>query len=145
MYVSEAVRIQREGGLARLAIAYQRREMHVFEAVCRPDMVLTLAGSSRLAGTYHGYGAFSAYLDALRDVLSSAERQITFEHAGNDMVFWQATILMGPRHHVEMTLRVTVRYHHHDGRIESFLVEPEDQALFDHIVNSAVPARSEAL
>jgi ketosteroid isomerase-like protein len=137
-HTSSQVQIEREGLLERLASAYQRRDLAVFEEVVRPDMVLTLAGSSRLAGTYHGYGAFSEYLEALRHVLRSAEKQITFKHNSNEMVFWQAMIVSGPRHQVEMTLRVTVRFHYADGRVESFYVEPEDQKLFDHVVDSTM-------
>jgi ketosteroid isomerase-like protein len=134
--------VVREGSLAQLASAYQRRDLGAFEAACRPDMVLTLAGSSRLSGTYHGYGAFSEYLDALRDVLRSAERQIVFEHDGDRMVFTQVMVVSGPVHQVEMPLRVSVDYHE-DGRILSFLVEPQDQGLFDNVVNTSAQ-RTEA-
>ena len=37
------------GCFERLAVGYQRRDFDVFEAACRPDMVVTLAGSSQLA------------------------------------------------------------------------------------------------
>ena len=130
------VEIEREGLLARLAVAYQRRDLGVFEAACRPDMVVTLAGSSRLAGTYHGYGAFSEYLDAVRDVLRAADEQIRFEHDGAQMVFRQAVVISGPNHQVEMELRVTVVFHA-DGRVQSFLAELEDQGLFDYVVNTS--------
>jgi ketosteroid isomerase-like protein len=137
-HTSRQVQIEREGLLDRLATAYQRRDLDAFEEAVRPDMVLTLAGSSRLAGTYRGYGAFSEYLGALRHVLRSAEKRIIFGHESNEMVFWQVMIVTGPRHQAEMTLRVTVRFHHSDGRVESFYVEPEDQKLFDHVVDSSV-------
>ena len=130
------VEIEREGLLARLAVAYQRRDLDVFEAACRPDMVLTLAGSSRLAGTYHGYGAFSEYLDGVRDVLRAADQQIRFEHDIDRMIFTQAVVISGPNHQVEMGMRVTVEFHA-DGRVKSFLAEMEDQGLFDYVVNTS--------
>ena len=134
--VVEKRRIEREQVIGRLRTAYQRRELHVFEECCRPDMVVTLAGSSRLAGTHHGYGAFSDYLTSNRGLVRSAGKPITFEHDRNEMVVRDTIILSGDRHQVEMGLRITVRFHYFDGRIESFLVEPEDQALFDHVVDS---------
>jgi ketosteroid isomerase-like protein len=130
------VELEREGLLARLAVAYQRRDLDVFEAACRPDMVLTLAGSSRLAGTYHGYSAFSEYLDAVRDVLRAADQQIRFEHDIDRMIFTQAVVISGPNHQVEMGMRVTVEFHA-DGRVQSFLAEMEDQGLFDYVVNTS--------
>jgi hypothetical protein len=136
MGTNREIELQREGLLARLATAYQRRDLDAFEAACRPDMVLTLAGSSRLSGTYHGYGAFSEYLDAVRDVLRSAEGQIKFEHDGDRMVFTQMVVISGPFHQVEMPLHVTAEFHS-DGRIQSFLAELGDQGLFDYVVNTS--------
>lgn len=134
--VARAVEVEREGLLAKLATAYQRRELDVFEEACRPDMVVTLAGSSRLSGTYHGYGAFSEYLDAVRDVLRAADDQIRFEHDGDQMIFTQAVVISGPNHQVEMPMRVTVVFHA-DGRVQSFLAEMGDQGLFDYVVNTS--------
>jgi hypothetical protein len=130
------VEIEREGLLARLAVAYQRRDFDVFQAACRPDMVVTLAGSSRLAGTYHGYGAFSEYLDAVRDVLRSADERVVFEHDGDQMVFTQNIVVSGPFHQVEMPMRVTGVFHA-DGRVQSFLAEMGDQGLFDYVVDTS--------
>ena len=134
--VARAVEVEREGLLAKLATAYQRRELDVFEEACRPDMVVTLAGSSRLSGTYHGYGAFSEYLDAVRDVLRAADDQIRFEHDGDQMIITQAVVISGPNHQVEMPMRVTVVFHA-DGRVQSFLAEMGDQGLFDYVVNTS--------
>ena len=136
MGTNREIEVQREGLIFRLATAYQRRDLDAFEAACRPDMVLTLAGSSRLSGTYHGYGAFSDYLDAVRDVLRSADEQISFEHDGDRMFFAQQVVISGPFHQVEMQLRVTVEFHA-DGRVQSFLAELEDQGLFDYVVSTS--------
>jgi hypothetical protein len=137
--VAREIEVEREGLFARLATAYQRRELEVFEQACRPDMVVTLAGSSRLAGTYHGYGAFSEYLDAVREVLRAADDRIRFEHDGDRMIFTQTVVISGPHHEVEMALRVTCEFHA-DGRIQSFLAELEDQGLFDYVVDSSANA-----
>lgn len=133
------IRVDREAVLLELASAYQRRELGVFEAAVRPDMTLTLGGSSRLAGTYVGYDAFGRYLEVLRRVLRSAGKPITFVHEKDEMTFSQAMVVYGPKHDVEMTLVVTVLYDE-DGKIRSFLVQPEDQGLFDYVVDSSLPA-----
>jgi hypothetical protein len=52
------------------------------------------------------------------------------------MTFRQVMVVMGPDHDAEMTLVVTMRYDD-DNRIQSFLVQPQDQGLFDHVVNSS--------
>lgn len=133
------LRADREAALLELAGAYQRRELDVFEAVVRRDMRLTLAGQSRLAGTYVGYEAFGRYLEVLRRVLRSAGRPITFLHEPNEMTFRQVMAVYGPKHDVEMTLVVTVTYDG-EGKIASFLVHPEDQGLFDHVVDTSLPS-----
>jgi ketosteroid isomerase-like protein len=135
------IQLEREATLVDLASAYQRRDLPVFEAAVSPDMALTLAGTSRLAGTYHGYASFGRYLEVLREVLRSAGKPISFTHDENEMTFRQVMVVMGPDHDAEMTLVVTMRYDD-DNRIQSFLVQPQDQGLFDHVVNTStrVPA-----
>jgi ketosteroid isomerase-like protein len=133
------IQVEREAVLLELATAYQRRELDIFEAAVRPDMTLTLGGSSRLAGTYVGYDAFGRYLEVLRRVLRSAGRPITFVHEKNEMTFRQVMVVYGPQHDVEMTLAVTILYDD-EGKIASFLVLPEDQGLFDHVVDTSLPA-----
>ena len=135
------IQLDREAMLVDLASAYQRRDLPVFEAAVSPDMALTLAGTSRLAGTYHGYDSFGRYLEVLRQVLRSAGKPITFTHDHNEMTFRQVMVVMGPEHDAEMTLVVTMRYDD-ENRIQSFLVQPQDQGLFDHVINTSakVPA-----
>jgi len=133
------IQMDREAALLELATAFQRRDLGVFEGAVRPDMTLTLGGSSRLAGTYVGYEAFGRYLEVLRWVLRSAGKMITFVHEKDEMTFSQVMVVSGPRHDVEMTLVVTVLYDH-EGKIASFLVLPEDQGLFDYVVDTSVPA-----
>lgn len=130
--------LAREEMLAVLANAYQRRDLSAFEETCRPNMTLTLAGKSQLAGTYHGYKAFAEYLATLRTVLASAGQTIEFEHPSPDeMVFHQTMLVMGPRHESEMRLDVRVTYAD-NGRIESFDVRADDQGLFDYIVDTGL-------
>ena len=135
------IQLDREATLVDLASAYQRRDLPVFEAAVSPDMALTLAGTSRLAGTYRGYDSFGRYLQVVREVLRSAGKPITFTHGENEMTFRQVMVVMGPDHDAEMTLVVTMRYDD-ANRIQSFLVQPQDQGLFDHVINTSerVPA-----
>ena len=135
-YVEPRTRRDREASLLGLAAAYQHRALGAFEAAVRPDMTLTLAGSSRLAGTYHGYDSFGRYLEILREVMSAARKPIRFEHSSDEMIFRQVMIVSGPQHDVEMTLVVTVSYDD-AGLIESFRVEPEDQGLFDYVIDTS--------
>lgn len=139
--VKTQIQLDREAMLVDLASSYQRRDLPVFEAAVSPDMALTLSGASRLAGTYHGYDSFGRYLEVLRKVLRSAGKPITFTHGENEMTFRQVMVVMGPDHDAEMTLVVTMRYDE-DNRIQSFLVQPQDQGLFDHVVNTStrIPA-----
>lgn len=137
--IGAEIQLGRETLLLELAVAFQRRDLTIFEKSVRPDMTLTLAGSSHLAGTYMGYGAFGRYLQELRRVLRSASKTIKFVHEKDEMTFSQVMVLSGPKHDVEMTLVVTVLYDE-EGKIASFLVMPEDQGLFDYVVDSSVPA-----
>lgn len=132
------VQLRREGLIARLASAYQRRDMAAFEDEVVPDMTLTLTGSSRLAGTYHGFEAFARYLEVLRSVVASTAERIRFEHEHARMVFHQLMVVSGPKHRSEIELRVVVDFAE-DGRVRSFFVEPQDQGLFDHVVDSVPP------
>jgi ketosteroid isomerase-like protein len=135
-----ATRVEREAVLLELAAAYQRRELEVFEAAVRQDMTLTLAGESHLAGTYVGYDAFGNYLQVLRRLMRSAGKPIVFTHdSPAQMTFRQIMTVFNDRHEAEFPLAVTIRYDSH-GKIASFLVQPEDQAFFDHLVDTSIPA-----
>ena len=134
-----ANRVEREAVLLELAAAYQRRELDVFDAAVRPDMTLTLVGESRLAGTYVGYDAFGSYLEVLRRLMRSAGKPIVFTHdSAAQMTFRQIMVVFNDQHDAEMPLTVTVGYDP-DGKIASFLVQPEDQAFFDHLVDTSLP------
>lgn len=108
----------------------------MFLAIVRSDVALTLAGVSRLAGTYRGRDACRAQLEVLREVLLPARKPVTFKHDENVTIFRQIMVVSGPRHDVEMTLATTVGYDD-EGLIESLLIEPEDQELFDYVVDTS--------
>lgn len=130
--------VEREGLLARLADAYQRRDFGLIDESMRPEAVLTLTGSSRLAGTYRGHRAIARFLAEIRHFLRAADPRMTFEHEPDVMTFRQVIVVTGPKHQSEMALRVTVEFAD-DGRVRSFLAEAEDQGLFDYVVDSSRP------
>jgi ketosteroid isomerase-like protein len=134
-------RRDREASLLGLAAAYQHRALEAFEAVVRRDVALVLAGNSRLAGTFRGYKAFRRHLELLREVMSPARKPSTFEHINSVTVLRQIMIVSGPRHDVEMTIAIIVRYDD-DGLIESLDIEPEDQGLFDYVVSTSATSQT---
>jgi hypothetical protein len=72
---------------------------------------------------------------ALRQVLNSDTRLITFLHEGDQMLVRHAINVSGPRHDVEMNLGVRIRYDE-QGKFATIDVEPADIDLFDYVVNS---------
>jgi ketosteroid isomerase-like protein len=121
--------------------AFMRRDFAALEAAWRPDVVMTLPGSSWLAGTYEGYDDVSRGVLGLRQVLDSEQKQITFLHEGDQMIVRHDIEVHGSMHVVEMTLRVRMRYDE-GGKVEAILVEPEDIGLFDHVVNVVLQNQS---
>jgi len=138
------VEVDREAVIGVLAEAFQRRDFDAFQEPLHPDLVLTLPGSSWLAGIYHGYEPFARYLLALRQVLMWPGEPITFTHHGSEMIFRQSMIVSGPNHETPMALIVTVTFDE-DERIRSFYVQPEDQGLFDYVLNSVMERSSRVL
>jgi len=137
----DSVERHREAVIGVLADAFQRRDFDAFREPLDPELVLTLPGSSWLAGIYHGYEPFARYLLAIRQVLVWPGDAITFSHHGNEMIFRQSMIVTGPSHEAEMALIVTVTFDD-DERIRSFYVQPEDQGLFDYVLNSVLERSS---
>jgi ketosteroid isomerase-like protein len=128
--------VGREGLFARLDDAFMRRNFVAFDEAVREDVVLELPGSSWLAGTFQGREAFCRHIAALRQVLRSADTPSLFLHEGDQMIVKHEMVVMGPRHVVEMALRIRVRFDA-DGEVASFVVVPEDLGLFDHVANSS--------
>jgi hypothetical protein len=98
-----------------------------------PEVVLTLQGSSWLAGTYQGYEEFSQYVLGARHVLESAGKPITYLHHDDQMTVVHDFLVGGSAISPEMPLRVTVSFDP-DGRVTSLLIEPGDQDVFDAAV-----------
>jgi len=109
------------------------------EAMWRPDVVMTLPGSSWLAGTHRGYKR----VRGLREVLASDHRRVMFLHEDDQMIVRHDVTVPGPTHAVEMTLKLRVRYDS-DGKAEAIDLEPDDLALFDHVLNTRIEDQSSA-
>jgi len=133
--VDPRVQEEREAQFARNIDAFIRRDFGVIEETMRPDVTLEMPGSSWVAGTYQGLEEVGRGVVALRQVLNSDTRLITFLHEGDQMVVRHAINVSGPRHDVEMNLGVRIRYDE-QGRFATIDVEPADIDLFDYVVNS---------
>jgi ketosteroid isomerase-like protein len=129
------VHLVREGLFACLDDAFMRRDFAAFDKAVREDVVTELPGTSWLAGTHNGRETFGRFVVAMRQVLRSTEKPARYVHEGDQMMVEHDVLVMGPRHQVEMTLRIDMRFDT-DGKISSAVVAPEDLALFDHVANS---------
>jgi hypothetical protein len=138
-----AVQHEREDRFLASVGAFMRRDFAAIEATWRPDVVMTLPGSSWLAGRYEGFAEVSRCVVGLRQVLVSEQDRITFLHEGDQMVVRHDILVHGPMHVVEMTFRIRVRYDE-DGATEAIDLEPDDLALFDHVLNITLSSRSSA-
>jgi hypothetical protein len=131
----------REDLFTRIALAFAH---HDFDAVAdgvRPDVELTLRGSSWLAGKYRGYEEFGHYVAGAAEVLAPAGRQLSYLHDGNEMTVIHDFLVGGGELVVEMPLHVVVAFDT-DEMIESLLIRPWDQSRFDEAVNAfLVPSR----
>jgi ketosteroid isomerase-like protein len=130
-----AVQREREIQFIQSMRAFMRRDFALVEAGWRPDVVLAMPGASWLAGTHRGYADVSRCVLGLREVLASEDRRITFLHEGDQMIVRHDITVRGPRHEVGMTLRVRIRYDA-DEKAEAISLEPDDLALFDHVLNT---------
>lgn len=133
--VDPRVQQEREAQFARNIDAFIRRDFGVIEETMRPDVTLEMPGSSWVAGTYRGLEEVGRGVVALRQVLNSDTRLITFLHEGDQMLVRHAINVSGPRHDVEMNLGVRIGYDE-QGKFATIDVEPADIDLFDYVVNS---------
>jgi ketosteroid isomerase-like protein len=131
------IQIEREGLFAWLTGAFMHRNFVAFDEAVREDVVTELAGSSWLAGTHRGREAFGRHIVALRQILRSTETATTYLHGGNQMIVRHEMLVTGPKHQVEMVVRIKIRFDA-DGKIASSELEPEDLGLFDHVANSTL-------
>lgn len=117
--------------------AFVRRDFEAIDRKMNPGVVMQLPGSSWLAGTYRGFEEVGRCILGLRHVLDSNEDRVTFLHEGDQMIVRHVITVHGPKHQVDMTLLVRVRFGA-DGKAESISVEPGDLGLFDHVLNVAL-------
>jgi ketosteroid isomerase-like protein len=138
-----AIRSDREAQFIKSMAAFMRRDFAVIEDSMRSDVVMELPGSSWLAGSHQGFEDVSRCILGLRQVLSSEHQQISFLHQGDQMIVRHGSLVRGPEHEVEMALRVKVRYDD-VGKASAISLEPDDLALFDHVLNSRLGSQSTA-
>jgi ketosteroid isomerase-like protein len=131
------VQSQRQAQFIEGIEAFRRRDFAALERAMRSDVVIDVPGSSWLAGVYRGFEEAGRCILGLRHVLDSSEKRITFLHEGDQMIVRHDIGVHGPKHEVEMTLLVRVRFDA-DGKALSISVEPDDLGLFDHVLNSAL-------
>jgi ketosteroid isomerase-like protein len=130
------LRTDREAIFAELLAAFGRHDYEVIRAAMRSDVVLELPGSSPLAGTYRGIEEVGRFVVSLRDVLDTGRHQVSFEHEGDLMVVRHRVEVHGPQHVAGMILYQRFVFDAPSGKITSITVEPEDNALFDHVVHT---------
>jgi hypothetical protein len=119
--------------------AFIRRDFDALEHGMRRDVVMRFPGTSWLAGTYLGPSQVGRCIVGLRQVLESSEDHATFTHEDNLMIVSHQVKLHGPQHDVDMSFSIAISYDA-DDRVMSISVEPEDLALFDHVLKTALVA-----
>ncbi len=134
---------EREAQFVQNMGAFARRDFEALAAAWRPDVELTLPGSSWLAGVHRGYKEVSRCVLGLRQVLASEEKRISFLHEGDQMIVRHDIMVHGPEHVVDMILLVKVRYDS-DGKAGSIYLEPDDLGLFDHVLNTMLRSSESA-
>ena len=132
-----SVQREREELFARLVDAYLKRDFTVIERVLAEDAVLHLPGTSAFAGEHHGREFVSRLFVGLRQFLESQASPVSFVHEGSDMVATQDVVVHGPKHDVEMLVKVTIRFDP-NGQVEAVYVQLSDIGLFDHVVAMAM-------
>jgi ketosteroid isomerase-like protein len=131
-------RYKREEQFRQNMRAFMRGDFALVEAAWGPDVVLTLPGSSWLAGTHEGFEAVSRCIHGLRQVLSAEQTRTEFLHEHDQMTVRHDIKVNVPNdlsQVVAMTLRVRVHYDE-QGKIEVIHLEPEDLALFDQVLST---------
>jgi ketosteroid isomerase-like protein len=131
------LQVQREAQFVEDIGAFVRRDFEAIDRKMHSDVVMQLPGSSWLAGTYRGFEEVGRCILGLRHVLDSSEDRVSFLHEGDQMIVRHVITVHGPKHRVDMTLLVRVRFGA-DGKAESISVEPADLGLFDHVLNVAL-------
>jgi hypothetical protein len=119
--------------------AFLRHDFYSIDRTMRPDVTLTMPGTSWVAGSHSGHRAVSRVLLGLRTALRPEREGISFRHGEDQMIVLHSLTVSGPKHEAEMTISTWVRYDR-DGRISSLDILPGDLPLFDHILTTVAPA-----
>jgi hypothetical protein len=127
--------LDREILFASLVSAFLERDFATIGQALREDAVLVLPGSSPFAGVHHGAEAVGRFLLGLRQFVISDESALSFSHEADELIASNDFLVHGPRHAVEMTMRVRVAFDQ-EGKIGEVLAEPDDVGLFDHVIVS---------
>ena len=126
----------RETLFASLVLAFLERDFARIGQALREDVVLVLPGGSPFAGVHHGAEAVGRFLLGLRQFVISDEKALSYSHEGDELIARNDFLVQGPRHVVEMTMRVRVAFDQ-EGRISEVFAEPDDVGLFDHVIATA--------
>jgi hypothetical protein len=133
--------LDREVLFASLVLAFLERDFATIGQALREDVVLVLPGSSPFAGVHRGAEAVGRFLLGLRQFVISDERALSFSHEADQLIANNAFLVHGPRHAVEMTMRVRVTFDQ-EGKIGEVFAEPDDVGLFDHVIVSTFSTTS---
>jgi ketosteroid isomerase-like protein len=123
-----------EGIFGHASIAFVQGDARMLRSLTREDVVLTLAGSSPLAGTHLGRDAVARLAIALRRYVTCTSHLIRFAHDGDRMTAHRDIAIRGHKHRVEMTLHASFSFDRSD-RIRAVQIEPSDPGLFDHLIS----------
>jgi hypothetical protein len=123
-----------EGIFGHVAIAFVQGDLGMLRRLTREDVVLTLIGSSPLAGTHHGRDAIARLAFGLRRYVTCTTHPIRFAHDGDRMTAHRDIAISGHLHRVDMTLHVSFSFDRSDG-IRAVRIEPSDPGLFDHVIS----------
>ena len=133
--------LDREALFASLVLAFIERDFAAIGQALRDDVVLVLPGSSPFAGVHRGAEAVGRFLLGLRQFVVSDEEALSYSHEGDELIASNDFLVHGPRHSVEMTMRVRVAFDQ-EGKIREVFAEPEDVGLFDHVIVSTFSTTS---
>lgn len=125
----------REGIFAHAAVAFVQRDLATLLRLVRDDVVLTLGGSSPMAGAHHGLKAVARVVMQLRRYVICTAEPIRFSHEGDRMTAHRDVLIVGHMHRVGMTLHLSLSFDRSE-KIGALIIEPSDPGLFDHVVRT---------
>src|ERR1700675_2846283 len=91
-----AVQSKRETQFLQNMRAFMRGNFALVETAWRPDVLLTLPGSSWLAGTHQGLEDVSRCVHGLRQVLTAEQTRTEFLHEDNQLIVRHDIKVNGP-------------------------------------------------